>query len=97
MLSSFPSNQGHSEEQAAANLDRMQRSVAPFPRWAIERVCERVRLRGYTKKDGDRYVQERHWPPSDAELVVMIEAELKVYRVAYDSAVALLSAQVAKP
>lgn len=94
MVSSFPSTQGQSDAQAAANLGRLLRSLAPFPLWAIDRVCERIRRRGYTKIEGGRYVTERHWPPSDAEVIELVEQEIKIYQGTHATMAALLAAEV---
>jgi hypothetical protein len=47
------------------------------------------------KTDGDRYVTERHWPPSDAEVIHLVEQEVRIYRDTFESAVALMTAEVA--
>lgn len=96
MFSGFRSMAGQSDEQAVATVAGVLQSLQPFPVWAIKRACEEIRSRGYTRKDGDRYVTERHWPPSDADLVEAVEAKVKLLRDQHDSAVALLKAEVAK-
>jgi hypothetical protein len=94
MFSGFRSMSGQSDEQAVATVAGVLQALAPFPAWAIKRACEKIRISGYTRKDGDRYVTERHWPPSDADLVEAVETQVKLYRDQFNSAVALLSAAV---
>lgn len=94
MFNAFPHMANYSDEAAVAKIKQASETLSRFPAWAIERVCERVRLRGYTRKDGDRYVQERHWAPADPELVDMIEAEVSSYTRALHSARDLLDAEV---
>lgn len=97
LLSSFPSNAGHSDEQAVANIKRMMNSMAGQPKWAIERACDRIRVRGYTKATpGGGQVTERHWPPSDSELLAAVEHETALYKRTHQTALELLAAPVAE-
>lgn len=95
MFSSFTSMSSMSPEEKVAKIGLLLRSLVEFPLWAIERACDRIRTRGFVKKERDgRYVTERHWPPTDAELIAAVEEQMKHYRPQYDAAVALLSAKV---
>ena len=93
MLGSFRSMSGQTDEQVAATTDSLLRSLAEFPYWAIEKACSSVRVNGYTKENG---ACERHWAPSDSEMVHIVRWTTKLYRDQYDSAIALLNAGVAK-
>lgn len=77
---------------AAATLTATMRTMEPFPAWAVERACEVIRGEGYDV-DGRR---ERHWPPSDGEIVVMVKEAERLRREALDSAQALLNAPVSE-
>lgn len=94
MYSGFPSMAGQSDVQAATRMDSIARRLTAYPLWAIATVCERIQTKGFVKRDGDRYVTERHWPPSDAEIIAEIEDEMKFYRLRYERVTALLTAQV---
>lgn len=97
MFNSFPSMSAKNDKFAASYMDALSRKLQRFPKWAIEHVCVQIGIRGYTKKtDEGRYVQERHWPPSDPELIDMIEAEVRVVDHNFVSAVALLAAGAEK-
>lgn len=93
MLGSFRSMSGQSDEQIAAAADSLLRSLSGLPYWAIEKACVNIRVNGYTKDGGAR---ERHWAPSDSEVVQIVRETTKLYRDQYDSAIALLNAGVAK-
>lgn len=80
-----------SGEEAAARVDSVRRLLAEYPLWAIERVCERIRKKGYWVNGS----LERHWPPSDPEIVEAVRIETTLYRDQFDSAVKLLAATVA--
>jgi hypothetical protein len=95
MFDAFPMMLNVSEERAAGKIAAMQNAIAPYPKWAIERACARVRLRGYTKRTDGAEVIERHWPPTESELISVIEQELQSYKLSHDTAVALLTAEVA--
>lgn len=97
MFTSFPSIASRNDALAASHMDSLSRKLQSFPKWAIQHVCAQIGVRGYTKKTDDgRYVQERHWPPSDPELIDMIEAEVRVVDRNFVSAVALLAAGAEK-
>jgi hypothetical protein len=92
MYAAFPSLAGVSEAAAIASLEVKMKVLVAYPLWAISKVCERIRTRGYVRTDGERYVTERHWPPSDPEIIDMVRRETKIYRDAYDNALGLLNA-----
>lgn len=94
MFMAFSSTGGYSEEQAVLKVEGLMRKLKDHPKWAIERVCDRIGSRGYTRKDGDRYVQERTFAPSDPVFIELVENETKMYRKSFDSAVMLLTAEV---
>lgn len=89
MLESYPSV-GMSETGAAGRMDSLRRFLAEQPAWAIVQACRKIRERGY-ERDG---IFERHWAPSDAELLNEVKREAKLYRDQYDSATDLLNAEV---
>lgn len=92
MLGSFRSMAGQSDEQVAATIDSIRRLLEPFPYWAIEKACTSIQING-VMRDG-RY--DRKWPPNDSEIVAEVREKLRLYRDQFDSAEALLNAQVAK-
>lgn len=94
MYDAFPHMAAKSEAAAVLRVDQLRARLAPFPAWAIAKVCERVASRGYARKEGAQHVQERHWAPSDPEVVEMVEQEVEPWRRAHDSAAALLLAAV---
>ena len=90
MFSGFPSMRQAGDE-AAARVDSIRRLLVPHPAWAIMRACEKIRNIGYVDSEGRI---ERHWPPSDPEIISMVKAESRLYCETYDTAVALLEATV---
>jgi hypothetical protein len=88
MLGGFGSRQD--DASVIGRVDSLRRFVEPFPAWAIERVCRNVRSDGYLR-DGK---VERHWPPTDSELVHLIREAVAPYVDRHDAAVALLAAEV---
>lgn len=95
MFSGFSS--GRDVLDTAARIETLLRKLADYPAWAIQRAADRIGTRGYQRQDGERVVTERHWPPSDPELVLVIDDELKLYQGAYNAAIALLAAPVEAP
>lgn len=93
MFGSFRSMRDRGADAVAA-LDNARRAVAPFPAWAVEIACAVIQNRGYEVEDRDGKRQERHWPPSDAEIVKAVEESVRIRAVALASASALLSAKV---
>lgn len=89
MLEGFPSL-GVTEGGAAARLDSLRSFLVEQPAWAIVQACRKVRQRGY-ERDGKF---ERHWAPSDSELLTEVKREARLYRDQFDSAVNLLEAEV---
>lgn len=89
MFGAFPSMRQGGEE-AAARVDSVRSLLTTYPAWAIVRVCDHIRIRGYVSDDKI----ERHWPPSDPEIVDAVITETKLYRDTYDSANKLLTATV---
>jgi hypothetical protein len=96
MFNAFPSMMGKSDIAVVSKTDQTARSLAPYPAWAIVKVCDRIKMQGYVRTEGERYVTERHWPPSDPEIVELVRLETKLYRDSYDSADALLNAKTEK-
>lgn len=95
MYSAFPHAAAKADLEAAARGDQLTRALSTYPCWAIEKCLSRIATRGYSRRESDgRYVQERHWAPSDPEIIEIIEAELTSFRRAHDSAAALLLAAV---
>lgn len=90
LIDMFTGFQSMSAEAGAARVESVARLLRDFPLWVVEASCKRIRLRGYVRDDKI----ERHWPPSDPELVAMIKTELSLYERSYDSAVALLNGEV---
>jgi len=96
MYHGFPSFQGQSLEAMAAKTESVGLLLRRegMPLWAIEKACARIRAKGFVKREGNRTFTERHWPPSDAELVEEVRIERKLYGDAYDEAERLLAATV---
>lgn len=96
MYHGFPGFQGQSLEAMAAKTESVGLLLRRegMPLWAIEKACERIRAKGFVKREGNRTFTERHWPPSDAELVEEVRIERKLYGDAYDEAERLLAATV---
>jgi hypothetical protein len=94
MFSAFPSMASKSEREMAAKLDALLRALAAFPVWAIEKACANIRSNGVIRMDGDRYTVDRHWPPSDPELVEAVRQERRLYGDQYDRVVEVLQAEV---
>ena len=90
MFGAFPSMR-QSGDEAAARIDSVRLLLKDEPAWSIIRVCERIRLRGYSGSDGKI---ERHWPPSDPEVAEAVRIQTSIYRDSFKSAVALLTAEV---
>jgi hypothetical protein len=90
LFGSFPSMR-QKDEDVAGRIDSLRRLLEASPAWAILRVSDRIRRHGYVAGDGKT---ERHWPPSDAEIVDMVRTSTRIYSDSFDSAAALLIAQV---
>lgn len=83
---------------ALGRLDSAMVLLREFPVWAIEQACHRIRLDGYAVADRDGGMRiERHWPPSDPEIVALVRAAVKPYRTAMANAELLLAAPVEPP
>jgi hypothetical protein len=96
MFGAFPAFAGGSDVGLASKANGIAQDLAQCPAWAIVGACDKIRTRGYAKKTANgNFLTERHWPPSDPEIAEAVEREAMVYRTNYDSAVALLTAQVA--
>lgn len=89
MFGSFPSMR-QSGDEASARLDAALRVLAEFPAWAIVKACGKIQLNGVWR-DG-KYDQQ--WPPSDAEIALVVREEFRLYGDSHRSAVALLEATV---
>jgi hypothetical protein len=90
MLSGFRSLR-HSEEDAVAMLDSLQRVLAEFPLWAIEEGCRAIH-QGRAFVDGRKL--DRRYPPHDPEIYGVIEGIVKPFREALHRARALLDAPI---
>lgn len=66
--------------------------LAPYPRWAIEQGCYKIRSGEAYDSEGRRL--KREFPPNDAEIVAVVKGILKPYYDALDSARALLAAPI---
>jgi len=94
MFAAFPTMRA-TDEQALAKIDSLTLSVAEFPLWAIIEACDRIRTKGYEAVDRDGKIRiERHWPPSDAEVVDEVRRTVNLRAEALASAQALLAAEV---
>lgn len=91
LIDLFSGFQSMTAEVGAARVDSVARLLKDFPAWAIENVSTKIRLRGYTR-DGKI---ERHWAPTDPEVVDLLKIEVALYGRSHDNAVALLTAEVA--
>lgn len=89
MFDGFPQMRS-SEEGAVARVDRVRHLLAGYPAWAIEKACRMIQQRG-TWRDGKF---DRRWPPSDAELVLEVKEQLRLYGDTHRIVVALLEATV---
>lgn len=79
-------------------IDSAMRALAPFPAWAIEQACLVIRRDGYLVQDREgRWRTERHWPPSDPQICLVIGEVMKCHRAALASAEALLCAPIEPP
>ena len=90
MYSGYPSMGSRGDQSIAGRIDVVSRLLAEFPRWAIEKGCQSIHANGVWR-DG---VFDRKWPPTDAEIVNTVRTEARLYTDSYQSAVALLSADV---
>lgn len=90
MLMGFPSG-AFSAEAGSGRVDSLAILLKKYPAWAIERVCQRIRTRGYVR-DGKT---ERHWPPADPEICDMMDEEMRLYARTHGDMVKLLTAEVA--
>lgn len=77
-------------EEMVARVDGAARAVAPFPAWAIEKACEDIHRNGIWREGAF----DRRWAPSDAEIAEVVRAKRRLFGDQYDSAVALLAAEV---
>lgn len=77
-------------EDAVAQVDGVRRVLAPFPAWAIEKACASMQSDGIWRNG--RF--DRQWPPNDSEIVAEVREKLRLYGDQYQSAVALLAAEV---
>lgn len=89
MFGSFPSMR-QSGSEVMARLDAAQRVLEPYPLWAIRRACLSIQSNGVWREEKF----DRQWPPSDAEIVASVRAEMRLFVNQYHSAVALLAATV---
>lgn len=89
MLGSFRSMR-QVEEAAVAQVDAIQRLLAPFPAWAIENACRSIQQDGVWRNGAF----DRQWPPNDSEIIAKVRDNLRLYNDQYRSAVALLEAEV---
>lgn len=89
MFASFRSMRQTGDE-AMAVLESVARSLAPFPRWAIEKACLAVQTNGVWRKGAF----DTQWPPNDSEIVKEVRDQLRLYGDTYRSAVDLLTAEV---
>lgn len=89
MFGGFPSMR-RDDAGVVARLDGARRMLPGFPAWAIEKACAAIQQNGVWR-DG---AFDRHWPPSDAEIVAEVRDKLRLYGDQHRSAVALLEATV---
>ncbi len=82
-------------EDALARVEAVQRLLAPFPAWAVQKACGSIQMDGVWREGKF----DRRWPPNDSEIVAAVRQELRLYKQSHDSASALLAADVeeAKP
>lgn len=80
------------DAEAAAKIDSVARFLAVFPAWAIEKACTDIRAKG-VMRDG---TYDRRWPPNDAEIEHAVRYYTAFYELRFESAVKLLTAEVAE-
>jgi hypothetical protein len=93
MFGAFPSMRVKDEE-AMGKIKSAAQSLSEFPAWAIQRACRTIRTEGYVVYDGNGERRERHWPPSDPDIVDQVKREMRTRKEALDAARDLLSAPV---
>lgn len=84
------SSMRQTEDGAVARVDSCRRVLAKYPMWAIRKACADIHENGVLR--AGKY--DRQWPPNDAEIVDETRRALRLYGDAYNSAVALLAAEV---
>jgi hypothetical protein len=90
MYGGYPSLGSRGDQSVAGRIDAMRRALSKYPCWAIEKACESIRINGVWR-DG---AFDRKWPPTDAEIVNEVRNSARLYTDSYQSAVALLLAEV---
>lgn len=98
MLGSFPSMRDRGAD-ALGKVESMLHALAhaELPAWAIKQGCMSIRTDGYEVATEDGRHIERHWPPSDAEVVRTIRQVIAQRGRALAHAEALLAAAVEQP
>jgi hypothetical protein len=90
MYSGYPSLGSRGDQSVAGRIDALRRVLAEFPCWAIEKACQSIQTNGVWREGAF----DRKWPPTDAEIVDAVRTEARLYTDSYQSAVALLAAEV---
>lgn len=86
----YPSMGTRGDMSVAGRVEAVRRALADFPLWAIDKACRAIHINGVWR-DG---AYDRHWPPSDAEIVDAVRSELRLYSDTYNRVDALLNASV---
>lgn len=89
MFASFRSMR-YLEANAVSQIDGVRRMLAPFPAWAIEKACHSLQQNGVWRNGAF----DKQWPPNDSEIVAEVRDKMRLYGDQYNSAVALLSAEI---
>lgn len=94
MFGGFPSMRQRDDASVVARLDGARRVMEEFPAWAIEKACATIQQNGIWRVQDGFGKFDRHWPPSDAEIVAEVWDKLRLYGDQHRSAVELLEAAV---
>ena len=94
LYSAFPSMRAVNKTDAMSRCVAAAQTLAQFPMWAIERRCTKIRENGYIIKRDGLYITERHWPPSDPEIVEQVREEASLYADTYRNMTEMLMAEV---
>lgn len=90
MYGGFPSMRMGSDEAVVGRASSLLDVLAKFPAWAIAKTCQRIRENGVWRNGA----YHRQWPPSDAEIIDAVRAEMRLYADTHRTVVALLGATV---
>ncbi len=97
MYGGFPSmRQQGADAVARANalISSLERNG--LPTWAIEQACRSIQDSGYEQSNDEKTWTEKHWPPSDAEVVKEAKKIVRLRANAKANAVAILGAKVGR-